>query len=102
MVDLKSYYASLKADPKDSRNDPNTRPIMMDRSDLRNWTSDCACPICIKKTEHLKLDSKFTDINYNGITNIHTKRLTDHHYFLCPKEIYAFIFKTRSWGKYSI
>jgi hypothetical protein len=100
MVDLKNYYENQKARRRYSPSETIHLgpPTLMDESDLRNWTSDCDCTICIKMIGQVMTDSKFPAGEYNRITNMHTSSLPDHHYLLCPKVIRAFIFKTRSWG----
>ena len=93
MVDLKSYhdeYSTAKRGlPFKSLND----------SDLKSWMSDCDCSVCIAKKEPSKTEAKFSAGTYSRITNIRKQKLNNHLYFLCPKAIHAFVFKTRSWGQ---
>ena len=98
MVDLKSYYDDITKTGDKSLHKPSKE---LGDTDLRSWTSDCDCAICITENEVLKTDSKFSADQYNNITTIDFEELSNHHYFLCPKEIHAFVFKTRSWGKFS-
>jgi hypothetical protein len=89
MVDLKTYYADF----------PSMKPRLMGGGDCRKWISDCTCIVCKEKkgTETKKLQSPFE--TYNGITLEQWDNIETHQYFLCPKEIDAFVFRTRSWGK---
>ena len=89
MVDLAGFY-----NERVSR-----EPILMGDEDCRSWKSDCDCSLCKR---NLKLDTKkisplFGD--YNNLTWFDDLELTPHKYLLCPQEIYAFVFRTRIWGK---
>ncbi|KAF9891838.1 hypothetical protein FE257_003323 [Aspergillus nanangensis] len=96
MADLVSYYTHTLS-PK---------PILMDISDCRNWSSDCECSICKGKRagQQRNLESRFED--YNLLTLESNDKdlkleadceLTPHQYLLCPAEIPAYVFKTRTW-----
>ncbi|KAI1750558.1 P-loop containing nucleoside triphosphate hydrolase protein [Xylaria castorea] len=91
MADMKSYYAHT-----------STKLNLMDTSDCRNWISDCKCEVCKSKMTNKKDSSKivslFEDYNYIAIES--TTTLTPHQYFLCHFEMPAFVFKTRTWGKF--
>lgn len=90
MSDPKSYYVEIDWDEK---------PALMDRSDCRNWVSDCACTVCKERKTGPRKQMKSVFDSYNGITLESWHRLTPHQYLLCPVEIKAFIFATRQWGK---
>jgi hypothetical protein len=92
MADLVSYYS----------NDEKAMPSLMATSDCRDWSSDCTCSVCKQRKTDApkKLKSLFED--YNIITLTHTKALTPHQYLLCPIEMPAFVFRTRTWGKKAV
>jgi hypothetical protein len=105
MVDLNSFYSELRR--KNSKEMTsvllrgplgNLIPNLMDRSDHRNFVSDCPCHICSKfKKEKVQKTAIFD--RYDKITPRNEWTLTNHQYFLCAKQIRAFVFKTRTWGK---
>ncbi|KAI0600021.1 P-loop containing nucleoside triphosphate hydrolase protein [Biscogniauxia sp. FL1348] len=86
MADLKSYYAG-----------EGIKPTLMETADCRNWTSDCKCMVCKRKStdKGKKMVSLFEDYNYIAIETEDT--LTPHQYFLCHFEMTAFVFRTRTW-----
>lgn len=94
MIDLKSYH-----DEYSKTNKELPFKLFHDDSDLKSWTSDCDCSVCIAKNEPLKTEAKFSVDSYAKITKKELKNLSNHLYFLCPKVIQAFVFKTRSWGQ---
>src|SRR5687767_14701377 len=77
---------------------PRHVPHLMDKTDLRSYHSDCRCPVCRNKPPQEKsVRARFEE--YGSITLEAHTNLNDHAYLLCPKEIRAFVFKTRQWGK---
>jgi hypothetical protein len=107
MVDLNSFYSETRRKIEDMKKTSTSFrsysslegkiPQLMDKSDHRDFVSDCPCHIC---NENKNEKAQKTGI-FDGYDNITKKRptLTDHQYFLCAKQIYAFVFKTRTWGK---
>lgn len=88
MSDLESFY----------KENSGFIPAVMDTDDLRNWTTDCVCTVCKKRKvgSGEAVTSRFDD--YNGIP-LDCGELTAHQYLLCPFEIKAFVFATRTWRK---
>jgi hypothetical protein len=109
MVDLNSFYSETrrKIAEEMKRLPPTARfysslekqiPMLMDKSDHRDFVSDCPCHIC-NDNENEKVQKTAIFDKYDNITRKNCHTLTDHQYFLCAKQIYAFVFKTRTWGK---
>jgi hypothetical protein len=109
MVDLNSFYSETRRKiegemKKNSRQFPSYSPLeekipkLMDNSDHRDFVSDCPCHIC-NENKNEKAQKTVVFDNYDKITPKNRSTLTDHQYFLCAKQIYAFVFKTRTWGK---
>ncbi|KAJ3546083.1 hypothetical protein NM208_g2189 [Fusarium decemcellulare] len=78
------------------------KPFLMDDRDLRQWTSDCTCGVCNMRRAmggeaQVPL---FDDYNHISPKSDKEKELTWHHMLLCPEFIPAFIFRTRTWGKF--
>jgi len=92
MIDLKSYHDEYS----NAENDSSF--TLLDASDLKSWTSDCDCSVCVAKKEPSKTEAKFSAEIYARITKMRRHEISNHLYFLCPKVIIAFVFKTRSWG----
>lgn len=105
MVDLDSFYSETRRKTaKERKEHPSLPPspfyqipILMDGSDHRDSVSDCPCHICSNKNEKVQNTAIFD--RYDKITRKVIRTLTNHQYFLCPKQIHAFVFKTRTWGK---
>ncbi|KAI8950128.1 P-loop containing nucleoside triphosphate hydrolase protein [Xylaria longipes] len=91
MTDMKSYYSQTLKEL-----------ALMNTKDCRNWTSDCKCEICkikmTKEKNRSQMVSLYEDYNYIAIETQST--LTPHQYFLCHFKMPAFVFKTRTWGKF--
>jgi hypothetical protein len=89
MVDMKTFYAE----------NPQRIPVLSGTTDCRNWISNCTCPVCMKskRAQETKLSPLFGD--YNSITLESWDMLSRHQYLLLPKEIKAFVFRTRTWGE---
>ncbi|KAL4894971.1 hypothetical protein BDV59DRAFT_174221 [Aspergillus ambiguus] len=85
--DIASFYAQF----------PDSKPRLMDSSDDRKWSTDCECSVCKQRAQETqrKVKGRFED--YNDIALQSTKTLTPHGYLLCPTEIPAYVFKTRTW-----
>ncbi|KAF2432110.1 P-loop containing nucleoside triphosphate hydrolase protein [Tothia fuscella] len=80
-----------------SRSFPYNKPDLMTSTDLRNWTSDCNCTVCRQKPKDKDSGVARLFEHYNFNTPKFPFNITDHHYFLCPVEIPAFVFRTRTW-----
>jgi hypothetical protein len=87
MVDLEGYYEGPLS---------TARPDQMKDDDCRNWLSDCQCAVCRSRK---KAAGEPLFMSYNNITPVQWDELTPHQYLLCPFEIPAFVFRTRTWGK---
>lgn len=89
MADLKKYL-TLYSDRS---------PVVGTALDSRRWTTDCVCPVCLKRRNDSKSEIVEPFSDYDFTTLEHTDELTPHEYLLCPFEIPVFVFKTRSWGE---
>jgi hypothetical protein len=105
MVDLKSFYSETRRKiSKETTSALRSRPLqnqipsLMDKSDHRDFVSDCPCHICSKNKKEKVQKTAIFD-RYDNITPKTDPTLTNHQYFLCSKQIHAFVFKTRTWGK---
>jgi hypothetical protein len=105
MVDMNSFYSDTRRNIAKEVNRPlphsplgHQIPNLMDKSDHRDFVSDCPCHICSEsKNEKLQKTAIFD--RYDNITPKNQPTLTNHQCFLCAKQVYAFVFKTRTWGK---
>ncbi|CAG8980864.1 hypothetical protein HYALB_00013057 [Hymenoscyphus albidus] len=72
-------------------------PSLMGSFHQQGFLSECFCPICKSK---LGRDTSKTPIftDYTKVSRSEFPKLRDHRYFLCPKHIHVFVFKTRRWG----
>jgi hypothetical protein len=106
MVDLDSFYSETrrkiakerKDQPSLPRSPLDQIPILMDGSDHRDTVSDCPCHICSSNKNEKVQETTIFD-RYDKITRKFNRILTNHQYFPCAKQIHAFAFKTRTWGK---
>lgn len=89
MTDVQQYYAAFFP----------SKPAFLDTSDLRRWTTDCTCAICKQRSINLETGARSIFEDYTLITRVGSQKLTDHEYLLCPFEVPAFVFKTRTWGE---
>lgn len=90
MTDMQQYHS----EPQSSR------PVFLDNSDLRSWTTDCTCVVCKQRSINLDTEAESMFENFNGLTTpVNDPQLSDHEYLLCPFEMPAFVFKTRKWGE---
>jgi hypothetical protein len=94
MVDMNAFYEQ----------NPHRRPEHMDeKSDIRGWISDCTCPVCSGRRE-AKSDqaiSMFAD--YTILPKVDKQwdyGLEDHRALLLPGQVWAYVFRTRSWGRW--
>ena len=97
MVDMKKYYNDV--DSKLDTVEP-TKPYVTWSRPEQNWVTDCACIVCEQRKEDGK-SKKTREMfdNYHGLTPEEEGDLDPHRYFLLPKVLWAFVFKTRTWGK---
>jgi hypothetical protein len=107
MVDLNGYYSEIRRKIANERKRysllhcrplENLIPNLMGRSDHRDFVSDCPCHIC-SENENEKVQKTAIFDRYDCITPKIQPTLTNHQYFLCAKQIHAFVFKTRTWGE---
>jgi hypothetical protein len=105
MVDLNSFYSEMERKNARGRyaslsapSVPRQAPELMDKSDQREFISDCLCRTC-KNGKSVKANKTPPFEYYDKITRTSFQNLTDHQYLLCPKQIYVFVFQTRTWGK---
>jgi len=93
MVDLAEYRAEF----------PDAMPILPDtfeNNDSEATESSLFCQNCRKIIESQTRPFKFA--GYSKIDIDATKELTEQQYFLCERMVPAFLFKLRTWRKYSI
>ena len=91
MVDCKSLYAGV----------PDERPNLVDPGlDSRTWVTDCTCNTCHKRRQNHEQKAKAIWADYDLIQVADLDKLTEHMQFLLPPVIWAFVFKTRSWGEF--
>ncbi|KAG8157941.1 hypothetical protein KVR01_012213 [Diaporthe batatas] len=92
MTDARQYYAE---------NLDSTRS-QLEGSDLRRWTNDCVCSVCKQRSIKLETGTQTMFENYSKITRLRWSQLSDHQYLLCPSEVPAFVFKSRSWDIFHV
>ena len=91
MVDTELYY---------KEECPEYRPSVGELNDIfGSGVSECYCDVCSNsKTRGIRPKTpRFS--NYDDLYPEETKTLTNHQYFICGSEVYAYIFKNRAWGK---
>lgn len=89
MTDMKQYYT----------HESHLKPQFISDSDQRNWISDCTCSVCKRGKRTTPQLTKEDWSNFYVMSA--TSELSSTEYLLCPSEIPAFIFRTRTWGKYN-
>ena len=90
MVDMDAYMETF----------PDRRPKFMgSTSDGRTWVSDCTCSVCNqrRKTSEVKKSTAIFNA-YQGLPPKTMDKLEDEQYLLLPSQIYAYVFRTRTWG----
>lgn len=92
MTDMDAYYAE----------NPISRPTLMGHSaDKRTWISDCTCSVCSHRRDN---NMEKSSAPFESIYAIYPKNdqiLKDLQAFLLPNKIWAYAFRTRSWGMFS-
>jgi len=97
MVDINAYYDEDHRKNAQGRSPGFKIPILMTSYDQRTYISDCPCRVCTNKKSLTAIRTALFE-DYNSITLTSGEEPTDHLYFLCPKKIPIFVFKTRTWG----
>ncbi|OJJ42804.1 hypothetical protein ASPZODRAFT_136934 [Penicilliopsis zonata CBS 506.65] len=85
MTDPEAYYSEFEG----------KRPCLMGDNDCQKWINDCICSVC-RKVETAVTREHVAPFE-NKITLESWEELTPHQYFLCPKEMPVFVFRTRTW-----
>lgn len=94
MVDMEKYYTEI-----DRKNGTPTIPVVTHLTPEKSWVTDCSCIVCWRrKEESSTTEEAFGE--YHGIYPGDKDTLTPHQLFLLPAIIWAFVFKTRTWGQY--
>lgn len=91
MVDSEVYYEEVS---------PSLRPQLGGVDDtLAYGVSECRCNVCLTSKQRGVRPKTSRYSSYDELYPETTKSLTDHQYFLCPPSVWAYIFKSRDWGK---
>lgn len=91
MTDISTYYDDFL----------HPRPKIMDKSDIRSWSTDCMCSVCEQRKESSLVSGNFLFEDWRNIALEYHEELTPMQYLLCPNRMPVFILKTRSWGKFT-
>lgn len=90
MVDSEVHYAEGRLD----------KPILGEVDDTpAHGVSECLCYVCLKSRQHRVRPKTSRYSSYDEIYPETAKSLTNHQYSLCPPSVFAYIFKSRAWGK---
>jgi hypothetical protein len=91
---MKTYYAQPGKVP----------PTFMDTTkDMASWVSDCTCHVCNNRRKASEVTTnKLAFAKFHEIFPEDVDELDDETYYLLPPTIYAYVFKTRTWGKEDI
>lgn len=93
MVDPTSYDKWTDVEQRSGRLDDDiqqtSRPLKI-----------CSCDKCEEQMYQHAVKSKF--IGYEEINPLETEELTEHQSFICDNMVECFLFKTRSWGEFTI
>jgi hypothetical protein len=99
MVDMKKYYQDVDSKLDDEYPSKSTKPIVSWSRPEQNWVTDCACSVCEQRKEEAQTKKRPEMFEYyHGLTPEEEKELDPHRYFLLPRKLWAFVFKTRTWG----
>lgn len=91
MVDSEVYYAEEGSGRK---------PLLDKVGDTtESDVSECLCHVCSKSKQRGVRPKTSRYSSYDEFYPETTESLTDHQYFLCPPAVYAYVFKSRDWGK---
>jgi len=109
MIDLNSFYSETRRKAAEENRRSRGQPLvfgpvqvnipkLMDKTDHRDFASDCRCHTCNDNKNEMEQKTPIFD-HYDRITRKDSPALTNRQYLLCPKKVWAFVFKTRTWGK---
>jgi hypothetical protein len=95
MVDMKKYYSDI-----DSKKLSPTKPTIPSLRSEKTWVTDCTCVVCRRRKEEEARSTRSMEIfaDFYRIFPEHAE-LRPHKLFLLPHKLWAFVFKTRTWGK---
>ncbi|KAL1605010.1 hypothetical protein SLS60_004553 [Paraconiothyrium brasiliense] len=90
MVDMDAYLEAF----------PGRRCVIMaSSSDKRTWVSDCTCSVCAHNRD-MAADKKTTVFeDYDSLPPKTRDELDAEQYLLLPSHVYAYVFRTRTWGR---
>jgi hypothetical protein len=92
MVDMDAYFEAS----------PHMRPVVMgNNSDSRTWVSDCTCSVCANKRDLVAEKETAIFENFESLPPKTRDELDDEQYLLLPSHVYAYVFRTRTWGMHS-
>lgn len=90
MVDMDAYFEDFR----------ETRPLVLSSdSDSRTWISDCTCSVCNRRRDQSKENKSAIFSDFDGLSPKTIEELSDQHYFLLPSNLYAYVFRTRTWER---
>jgi hypothetical protein len=98
MVDMKKYYNDVDSKLDLGYTSTSTKPIVSWSRPDQNWVTDCSCSVCEQRKEETQSKKPEMFERYHGLTPEEEKKLDPHRYFLLPRKLWAFVFKTRTWG----
>lgn len=91
MVDSQVYYAEEA---------PGNRPVVGELGDTpESGVSECLCQACSKSKQRVISHKTAKFSSYDDLYPETKNSLTPHQYFLCAPSVYAYVFKSRAWGK---
>ena len=91
MVDSDVYYTEVAS---------RAMPILGNCGDSpESGVSKCLCHVCLKSKQRDIRPKVSRFSNYDDLYPETTKFLTNHQYFLCAPQVFAYVFKSRAWGK---
>jgi hypothetical protein len=95
MVDMKKYYSDI-----DSKKENPSKPTIPALRSEKTWVTDCTCVVCRKRKEDVSRSKPTLQLfaDFYRLFPEHAK-LEPHKLFLLPHKLWAFVFKTRTWGK---
>lgn len=91
MVDSEVYYTEVTTGDKPSLGEVDDAPA--------HGVSECLCLVCLKSKPRGIRPRTSRYSTYEDLFPETTELLTSHQYFLCPRSVCAYIFKSRTWGK---
>lgn len=89
MVDMDAYFEAF----------PDARPATISSSaDSRIWVSDCPCPVCTNRRDAASGRKTTPFERFVELPPKTRNELQDDQYLLLPSHVYAYVFRTRTWG----